>query len=186
MTNTLTSISAADFLSLSEIDKAVVIDVRTTAEFNNEFYPGCHNLPLQELNEAKFNHCLNENKCDGEAPVYLLCGSGMRAIKAFEQLVRSCDTPLIVIEGGINSLKQHGATIKKGSGSTISLERQVRIVAGGLVVVGVLLGSILNPLFYGISAFVGGGLIFAGVTDTCGMAMLLTRMPWNRVASAKG
>jgi hypothetical protein len=62
----------------------------------------------------------------------------------------------------------------------MSLERQVRIAAGSLVVLGTVLGAFVHPAFLGLPAFVGAGLIFAGVTDTCGMGMLLARMPWNR------
>jgi hypothetical protein len=62
----------------------------------------------------------------------------------------------------------------------MSLERQVRIAAGSLVLLGVALGAFVSQWLYGLSAFVGAGLVFAGLTDTCGMGMLLARMPWNR------
>jgi len=64
---------------------------------------------------------------------------------------------------------------------TISLERQVRIAAGSLVLLGAVLSLLVHPYFIGLAAFVGAGLVFAGVTDTCGMAMCLARMPWNQV-----
>ena len=67
---------------------------------------------------------------------------------------------------------------------TMSLERQVRIAAGSLVLVGVLGGTLMHPYFYGLSGFVGAGLVFAGVTDTCAMGMMLARMPWNKVGEA--
>lgn len=92
------------------------------------------------------------------------------------------DNPLLVIEGGIQALKQAGCSLSKGKSGVMPLERQVRIAAGVLVLLGVLLGTFLNAGFYGLSAFVGAGLIFAGITDTCAMGMLLARMPWNNAA----
>ena len=91
----------------------------------------------------------------------------------------------MVIEGGINALNSAGVAIEKGSSNVISLERQVRIAAGSLVVVGVVLGTVLNQWFYALAGFVGAGLVFAGVTDTCGMGMMLARMPWNNVSAQK-
>ena len=85
----------------------------------------------------------------------------------------------MIVEGGIGALDNAGASLQKGQGTIMSLERQVRIAAGSLVVIGVALGTLVNPWFYGLSGFVGAGLVFAGVTDTCGMGMMLARMPWN-------
>jgi hypothetical protein len=73
-----------------------------------------------------------------------------------------------------------GLPVVRGK-KTISLERQVRIAAGLLVLIGSLLGWLVHPVFIGLSAFVGAGLVFAGVTDTCGMGLMLARMPWNQV-----
>jgi len=183
MNDTSKFISASDFTALTHSRKdMVVIDVRTVAEVNSEYLESCHNLPLQDIDTDSFKSILNKSKCKSGKPVYLLCGTGMRATKALEQLSAAIDNPLLVIEGGINALKQAGVTMKQGGGSVISLDRQVRIAAGLLVVSGVVLGSIINPLLYGLSAFVGVGLVFAGVTNTCGMAMILARMPWNRAS----
>jgi hypothetical protein len=90
------------------------------------------------------------------------------------------------MEGGMQAWESAGLEVIKGR-RTISLERQVRIAAGALVFFGSALGYFVNPAWIGLSAFVGGGLVFAGVTDTCGMAMILARMPWNnRAPSHKG
>jgi Flp pilus assembly protein TadB len=122
---------------------------------------------------------LEQQGHDSSQPVYLLCASGQRAAKASEQLQGDLDNQLVIVEGGMNALKELGIDLAKGSGNIISLERQVRIAAGSLVVLGVILGFAVNPGFYGLSAFVGAGLVFAGVTDSCGMGMVLARMPWN-------
>jgi hypothetical protein len=85
-------------------------------------------------------------------------------------------------EGGLNALKAAGINTISGSRKTITLERQVRIAAGSLTIIGVILSATIHPAFYGVSAFVGSGLVFAGVTDTCGMAMILARMPWSNAS----
>ena len=83
------------------------------------------------------------------------------------------------VEGGTLAWEQAGLPVVRGK-KAMSLERQVRIAAGSLVVLGTALGAFVHPGFLGLSAFVGAGLVFAGVTDTCGMGMVLARMPWNR------
>lgn len=181
MSNTVSNITVAEFISTSSSgDDRLVVDVRTCAEVDNEFYDGSLNLPLQELSSDKLTKLINDCNKHGCESIYLLCGSGMRAQKAAEQLVGNIGKPLIIIEGGINAMREAGVSLKKGEGNMISLERQVRIAAGSLVLVGASLGYILNPGFYALSAFVGAGLVFAGITDTCAMGMLLARMPWNR------
>lgn len=175
------TISVNDFITLTQNNaKSIVIDVRTAAEVNNEYFEGVINLPVQNITPSTFEASLAECGCETNEPVYLLCGSGMRAQKAAEQLIDTVSNPLVVIEGGISAMKYSGINLKRGSGSVISLERQVRIAAGSLVLLGAVLGALVAPAFYGLSAFVGAGLVFAGVTDTCAMGMMLARMPWNR------
>jgi hypothetical protein len=87
---------------------------------------------------------------------------------------------LLVVDGGTNACIEAGLPIEKGSGKTISIERQVRIGAGSLVCLGVALGFFVNPLFYILSALIGAGLVFAGVTDWCGMGLLIAKAPWNK------
>lgn len=87
------------------------------------------------------------------------------------------------VEGGTQAWNQAGLPVVRGK-KAISLERQVRIAAGLLVVTGSVLGCFVSPHWIGLSAFVGAGLTFAGITDTCGMGMLLARMPWNQVAKS--
>ena len=92
---------------------------------------------------------------------------------------------MVNVEGGTLACEQAGLPVERGR-KTMSLERQVRITAGSLVVIGTVLGRFVHPGFYGLSAFVGAGLVFAGVTDTCGMGMLLARMPWNQARPGAG
>jgi rhodanese-related sulfurtransferase len=173
---TITSIAADAF---NQLNKPRVLDVRTHAEVDVEALAGAAHFPLQELDESIINQYLLSVGHQPEQPVYLLCAGGPRATRAAQQLQDHIESPLVIIEGGLNSLKQHGLTPEQGAGKVISLERQVRITAGLLVLIGVLLGTWYNPWFYGLSGFVGAGLAFAGITDTCAMGMALARMPWN-------
>ena len=183
MNNRIQRISAQDFLNLPHrTGQLLVMDVRTAAEVNSECFDNCVNIPLHELTAQKLKSCIAEKGVSQEDPVYLLCGTGKRAQAALEQLQADIPHSLLVIEGGIQAMKQAGCRLQKGPRPVISLERQVRIAAGLLVVVGVLFGALLSPLFYGLSAFVGIGLMVAGITDSCAMGLLLARMPWNRTA----
>ena len=177
----IAAIAASEFKQQKQSPEAVlqVIDVRTLAEVESESLADCAHFPLQDLNSVAVNTYLEQQSHDSSQPVYLLCASGQRAARAAEQLHGDLGHQLVIIEGGMNALKELGIDIAKGSGNIISLERQVRIAAGSLVVVGVILSLAVNPGFYGLSAFVGAGLVFAGVTDSCGMGMVLARMPWN-------
>jgi len=153
-----------------------LLDVRTGAEFRAAHVEGFRCIPLHELNEAAVEDAFD----DSEAPLFVMCQSGGRAAKACEKLRGAGVGDVVLIEGGMNAWQEAGLPVKRGKGA-MSIERQVRIVAGLLVLLGVGLGLGVHPGFFGLSAFVGAGLAFAGLTDFCGMGLLLARMPWNRV-----
>lgn len=153
-----------------------VIDVRTPAEYREVHATLARNVPLDRLNAKAVAESRNG---DANKPLYVICRSGTRGGKACEQFVAAGFDNVINVEGGTQAWEQAGLPVERGK-KTISLERQVRIAAGALVLVGVALSRI-HPYFIGISAFVGAGLMFAGITDTCGMGMILSRMPWNQV-----
>jgi hypothetical protein len=121
----------------------------------------------------------NRNGSRGQ-PLYLVCRSGSRGRQASEKFLAAGFTNVVNVEGGTLACVECGLPIIRGK-KAISLERQVRIAAGLLVLVGAMLGWLVHPVLFGLSAVVGVGLVFAGVTDTCGMGMLLARMPWNQV-----
>ncbi|MGJ8634691.1 MAG: rhodanese-like domain-containing protein [Luteolibacter sp.] len=171
--STITAKSLGEKLSRGEVSPSQIIDVRTPAEFREISVEGSELIPLDEINDAK----VREKVASG--PVFLLCKSGARSTKAQAKL--SGSETVVVVEGGIESCCSGDFHLNRGK-AAISLERQVRIAAGLMVFIGTLLGAFMNPWFLILPGFVGAGLAFAGITDTCGMGMLLAKMPWNRIS----
>ncbi len=161
---------------LSSQPGAAVLDVRTPVEFAEVHAPSARNIPLDEFDPKTL---LASGQLTKDQPVYLLCRSGGRASKAEEKLSKEGLTNGVVVEGGTLAWVDAGLPVNRGVTKVISLERQVRIAAGSLVVTGVLLAIFVHPYFIGLSAFVGTGLVFAGITDWCGMGLLLAKLPWN-------
>ena len=152
---------------------APVIDVRTPVEFAAVHVPQARSFPLDELQPDSL-------QLPKDQPVYLLCRSGQRASKAAEKLTKVGFAEPVVVEGGTLAWIEANLPVIRGRTSVISLERQVRILAGGIVLVGALLAHFVNAHFLWLSGFVGAGLVFAGITDFCGMGLLLARFPWNK------
>ena len=163
---------------ISKGEPTELIDVRTPVEFREVHVTIARNIPLTELDAKKI---ATTRKSD--SPLYVICKSGGRGRQACEQLIAAGYTSVINVEGGTQAWDAASLPVIRGK-KAISLERQVRIAAGSLVLTGAVL-SHWYPLWIGLSGFVGAGLIFAGITDTCGMALLLARMPWNNVASCE-
>jgi rhodanese-related sulfurtransferase len=152
---------------------ALFLDVRTPAEYEEVHIQGAILHPLSDLNPDKVRELIaGKNSC------VVVCRSGGRARQAGEKLVSSGMTNVAVLDGGVAAWDGAGLPVIRGR-RTISLERQVRIAAGALVFLGSALGFFVNPAWIALSAFVGAGLMFAGITDTCGMAMMLAKLPWN-------
>jgi rhodanese-related sulfurtransferase len=154
-----------------------LLDVRSPGEHEAVHIRGAYNVPLDTLGEHG-----DDIRAHVETPVVLVCQSGSRARRAEEALARAGMPNLHVLEGGVNGWVAAGRPVQRGA-ERLSLERQVRIAAGALAATGGILAVAVNPLFGLLAAFVGSGLVFAGVTDTCGMAMLLSRLPYNRPAT---
>jgi rhodanese-related sulfurtransferase len=166
---------------------AVIVDVRTPLEHQTQHLVRPHDhVPLDQLNPQDF---MLRRGLDKDAAVYCLCRSGMRARTAAEKFIAAGYKNIHVIEGGIVACEGCGEEVSSASGAAagggkiMSLERQVRIAAGALIVLGSLLGYAVDAGFYLLPLFVGAGLVFAGVTDRCGMALVLTKAPWNKVAA---
>lgn len=153
-----------------------VLDVRTPGEFQSAHIRGAYNVPLDTLGEHSA-----EISSNVQSAVVLVCQSGGRAHKAEQALRHAGMTNLHVLEGGMNAWRAAGLPIAVVK-HRLSLERQVRIVAGFLAATGGLLGFFVNPAFALLPALIGSGLAVAGITDWCWMGLLLSRMPHNRAS----
>lgn len=173
----VTTISPQQLADLCKNRRIDLIDVRTPVEFREIHVEFARNVPMDRLDPTAVIQTRNGSR---DEPLYLICRSGSRGRQACEKFLAAGFTNIINVEGGTLACVESGLPVVRGK-KMISLERQVRIAAGSLVLVGALLGWFVHPAFIGLSAFVGAGLIFAGVTDTCGMGLMLARMPWNQV-----
>ncbi|MBR0684193.1 DUF2892 domain-containing protein [Roseomonas eburnea] len=168
---TITPARAAEMLRAGE---AILVDVREADERARTHIPGSAHLPLSRLEEAEL--AVQQGK-----PVLFHCASGRRTAENAARLsarTEGCDA--YIVEGGIAAWRGAGLPIAEDRSAPLPLMRQVQIAAGSLVLLGVLLGAFVAPGFHGLSAFVGAGLVVAGVTGFCGMANILAVMPWNR------
>lgn len=173
---TVTTISPKQLADLCKSGKIDLIDVRSPVEFREVHVENARNVPLDELDPAAVVKARNGSQ---EEPLYLICRSGSRGRQGCEKFIAAGYTNVINVEGGTLACVESGLPVVRGK-TMISLERQVRIAAGSLVLLGSLLGWFVHPAFIGLSAFVGAGLVFAGISDTCGMGLMLARMPWNQ------
>jgi rhodanese-related sulfurtransferase len=159
-----------------ERGKIDLIDVRTPKEYRQVHVEFAQNIPLSKLDPAAV---AQSRAAPADEPIYLICHSGKRGQLACEQFQKAGFANVVNIAGGTQACVEAGLPAVHGK-AAISIERQVRIVIGFFVLLGVALGWLVHPAFYAIPAFLGAGLIFSGIADFCGMAMLLARMPWNR------
>jgi rhodanese-related sulfurtransferase len=160
--------------------KIDLIDVRTPLEYREVHVEFARNVPLDQLDPAAV---LQSRRDSAHEPLYIVCHSGNRGRQACDKLLKAGFSNAINVEGGTLACAAAGLPIVRGK-KAISLERQIRIAAGSLVLLGILLGWLVHPSCYGLSAFVGAGLVFAGITDICGMGLLLARLPWNQCGQA--
>jgi len=181
MTTTLQQVSPQQLQELHNRDATIeLIDVRTPIEFREMHVEFARNVPLDKLDAQRFAGARDND--NGQRPLYVICQTGNRGEKACGRLAAAGCENVVNVEGGTLAWEAAGLPLTRGK-KAMSLERQVRITAGFLVLLGVILGWTVSAWFYGLSAFVGAGLMFAGITDTCGMGMLLARMPWNQITS---
>lgn len=172
------TIQPAALQKLLDADSGLsLLDVRTPVEFKEAHVPQAFNEPLDELGPKAL---VESGKISRDRPFYILCRSGARAAKAADQFSKEGFSNAVVVEGGTLAWIEAGLPVDRGQTKVISLERQVRIAAGTLVLAGLILSQVLHPAFIWLSAFVGAGLVFAGITDFCGMGLLLAKFPWNR------
>jgi rhodanese-related sulfurtransferase len=170
-------LSPAQFGDLLARGGADVVDVRTGAEYRACRVRGARHAPLDSLDPDAVRR---GRPAGAQGPTYLLCKGGSRARMAAAKL-RAAGVVCAVITGGTDACVAAGLPVDRDTAArTWSIERQVRLIAGLLVLTGVAVGAFVTPWGYGLSAFVGAGLAFAGATDFCAMALVLGRCPWNR------
>lgn len=160
-------------------DELTVIDVRTPGEYESIHIPSARNLPLDELDQHV--DTVREAVEAGEQ-VVLVCRSGARAHQAQDQLVAAGLDAVPILEGGMMAWEQAGGDVVRDV-IRWDLERQVRFVAGSIVALSILASLVWPPARF-VAGFIGAGLVFASVTNTCAMGMLLTKLPYNRPRTA--
>jgi len=148
-----------------------LLDVRTPLEFESERIDGARNIPLDQL-DARLDEIP-----DG-TDLVVVCRTGVRATIAAETLARA-GRRARVLEGGVHAWRRARLPLREGR-KRLAVDRQVQLIAGSMVLAGVALGTLVNPWFLALAAFFGAGLTFAGATGTCGLALVLMKMPWNR------
>jgi rhodanese-related sulfurtransferase len=166
MTFTISPLEARDRIEAG----ARLVDIRSPAEFAREHVPGSLNVPQDRLGETPLP----------AGPLIFTCRSGARTGACARQIQASAGPAAFILDGGLGAWRGAGLPVRTDKTRPIDIMRQVQIVAGSLVLLGLLLGLLASPAFLGLSAFVGTGLVFAGFSGWCGMARLLALLPWNR------
>lgn len=178
---TMKTISPRQLADLN-LDKLEIIDVRTPVEFREFHATTARNIPLDRLDP---DEVMQQRNGSADEQLYVICRSGARGAKAQKMFQDAGYESVVNIEGGAEAWAANGLPVVRGR-KAISLERQVRIAAGFLVLVGAILAAFIHPYWIGLPAFVGAGLMFAGITDSCAMGMLIAKMPWNQVRDETG
>jgi rhodanese-related sulfurtransferase len=168
----LTNLDPATLQAWLAQDSAILVDVREADEYAREHIEGALLRPLSTMNGGALPQAPAKT-------LVLMCNSGNRT----RQLAATLEEPKEVhhLAGGIQAWKQAGLPVAANTKAPLPLMRQVQITAGGMVVLGIVLALLVSPWFMALSAFVGAGLVFAGLTGTCGLARMLQLLPYNRV-----
>ena len=177
MTATLRKLSPVEVRTRLDAGRAVLVDIREPDEFARSHIRGAQSQPLSQWEAAHL-------AVDPDADVIFTCKSGMRTAGACARLAARVSGDAFVLDGGLDGWTKAGLPVETDADAPLEIMRQVQIAAGSLVLIGVLLGYSVAPAWFGLSAFVGAGLTFAGITGFCGMARLLMLMPWNRAKPA--
>lgn len=171
--NKLQKLDAKTVLNHMKKGDVVVIDIREKDEYAREHIEGAVSLPLSQLDKAPIT--IHANKS-----AVFHCRSGIRTDENCAILAEHATGDAFILEGGLNEWKKAGLPLEVNTSAPLEINRQVQITAGAIVLLGVFLGLLVHASFFAISAFVGMGLMFAGISGWCGMAKLLGAMPWNR------
>ncbi len=156
-----------------------VLDVRSVAEYRAGHIPGAQLIPIDALSENALARAFRRPLLRREETLYITCQAGPRALQAAERLEQAGLANLRLIDGGTQRWEQLGLPLER-CGKAMSLERQVQIAIGSLLIFKVFLGFSVHELFFALTAIIGLGLIIAGTTRWCGLAKLIAQLPWNR------
>lgn len=168
---------------LARGEPAHLIDVRSRGEYADGHAAGAVSVPLDEVDADRLALRLGEG-IGTRQPLHLICASGIRAEQAARKLQAQGLENLVLVEGGTQAWAEQRLPIRRTS-RWPSLERQTQIALGVLVLVILVKGALLHPLFYALIGLLGVGLIVSGVTSRCGLSALLARMPWNRAQACE-
>ncbi|NIA70704.1 DUF2892 domain-containing protein [Pelagibius litoralis] len=169
----LNKISAGEAATLLDSGKAILVDIRESDEFAREHVPSAHHVPLSGFDAADFPE-------EHDKVAIFHCASGARTAEAAPHILGTAFAEVYQLNGGLAGWKKAGLQTIVNRKMPISIQRQVQMTAGMMVLIGVILGFAVSPWFFALSGFVGAGLTFAGLSGTCAMATLLGLMPWNR------
>ncbi|BAY09350.1 rhodanese-like domain-containing protein [Calothrix sp. NIES-2098] len=172
--NRLQTINAQTLKQLLDQKAVTPIDVREPAEFAGEHIPGATLVSLSNFDPRKIPQ---------EGNIVLYCRSGNRSTMAAQKLFDAGFTKVTHLHGGISTWKEAGYPTTINQNAPISLLRQVQIVTGSSVFIGTVLGAFVSPWFLLLSGFMGAGLIYSGITDTCILGMMLAKLPYNQRSS---
>ena len=171
-------IKAEELVNNHHLDDLCLVDVRTPAEVRSDALNTIIAMPLDQCDVAVLKTRVEKDYPDSKQ-IYLICQTGNRAAMAADKLADQLQQDVVIVEGGMTGIREAQGN-ETPAASLMSIERQVRLAAGSLVVAGVLAGYLLHPAGFALSGFVGAGLIYAAITDTCAMGMLMAKAPWNR------
>ncbi len=172
---TIQTISPVALRELLVQNAVTLIDVREAGEYVGEHIKGAKLFPLSKFDPQAL-------PVEPDKPFVLMCRSSNRSGQAAQRLIEAGESEVIHLAGGLMAWQQAGFPVEKNAKAPISMMRQVQMIAGSLVLVGVILGVTVAPAFLALSGFVGAGLLFAGISGTCLMADLLAKLPYNRVS----
>lgn len=178
-TNQLQEINAVTLKKWLNKKEAILIDVREPGEFAAEHIAGAKLMSLSQFDPSAISQ-------NSDRKIVLQCQSGKRSTQAARKMLEMGFEEVFHLQGGLPTWKAAGYPTVVNKNAPISMFRQVQIVAGSLVFLGTVLGAVVSPWFLILSGFVGAGLVFAGVTNTCAMAMLLAKLPYNQKAVNTG
>jgi len=174
MNTTHPTIQPSELKNLLDND-CCLIDVREPVEHAEEHIEGATLIPLGQIEDRT-------SEIDTSVPIVVMCGTGKRGMEALKKLESQGMMNVRNLEGGIQEWKAKGQPVNKSENKSLPLMQQVQIAIGVGVLLGVILSRTVHPQFIYLSAFFGAGILFAGISGWCGLAMLLAKMPWNRVA----